>query len=447
MVDRLGNEDLDWNSLLDSSNATYLKQFLISGINLFLKKLAVSLLIASGEAPQNQRDVYENFQRITSDIVKPIISMCGSEISVPANAGLTLITYAAYKIKKKLNKEKAKRIVDVFTSENNDHEPSLIFAMVVCDICRMFEHQIILLGKTGPTRNIKFLAKAVIKRALNYFTDTGNLESLNLIKNSSTFAEDLAKHLIYGVFRGISRASSKSLDCKAEFGKKSLTCGDIIDQLGISIGDMKNSATAYYFNNQFDRYIKHLGYRRSSIMLDPEHISDSNCSYLPLKAYKPSERHNLASNSLKHMNYNSKITALKSVEELQLYAVRVLRCVLCEDHSYYVEESLKSLRAVAADLPKKDDLHKEINMVMDQIQQLNDKDELAQLMAIVQNEFISIHEQFRGANENSKKIESIISSISNGLTALCDLAIENRKTIGNMLRLSENKSKSLKKGM
>ena len=444
MTDRGGNDELDWSTVLDSKDAAYLKQFLTSGINLFLEKLAVSSLIASGEVPQNNGNIYENFHQITSDIVKPIISMCGSEVSVPVNAGITLIAYAAYRVKKKINKDKAKRTVDVFTSDDN--VSSLIFAMTICDICRMLEHQIILLGKTGPARNIKFLAEAIVKRSLNYVTDTGYLDCIKLHRNSSTFTNDMAKHLIFGVFRGKSKKSSKSLDFKVKNVKIKFTCGDIIDQLGITIGDMQNSATAYYFDDQFDRYIKYLGHRRSSVLLDPEHMSDNNCSYLPLKAYRLSECHNLASSYFKHMDYKSKITTLKNIEQLQQYALQVLRCVLCEDHCYYIEESLKSLRAVAANLATKDDLHKEIDIVIDQIKQLDNKDELSQLIRIMQSEFLSNRELFRGANENFKRLESIISSISIRLTALSYLAMENRKAMQNMIEFPTNKLEKPMKG-
>ena len=95
MADRRRDKELNWSTVLDSDDVMYLMQFVQYGVNLFLERLAVSSLIVSKEASLNQASVYENFQKISSNIVKPNISMFVSEILVPVDTGLTLIAYAA----------------------------------------------------------------------------------------------------------------------------------------------------------------------------------------------------------------------------------------------------------------------------------------------------------------------------------------------------------------
>ena len=77
-------------------------------------------------------------------------------------------------------KDKVDKIVNNLHLE--DGHSRMIIVMVICDICRMFEHQIILLSKEGSKTNLTLFAKAIVSRAINYIAGDGYEEAENINK-------------------------------------------------------------------------------------------------------------------------------------------------------------------------------------------------------------------------------------------------------------------------
>ena len=349
---RYESTDSKWIKVLgDNHNehSRYLKEFLIFGIHEFLADLRIRSFIASGMAPDNERDreFCKNFQEVT----RSIASFGGSGISGLTNIVLAICNSAA----KSYQLNKAKNIVNVLAPDNQRSKQ--IIAIVICDICRIFEHQIISMGTTGSNANIKLFAKTIVSRALKYIAYTGNKKAKELKKeikdnDDKIFIEDMAKHLIFGVFRGSSgKWDNKYLSFKDKDDiYQKCTCGDIITQLGIAFGDMKNSADVYYFKNQSEKYISKFGYRRSSVY--SSRIRDEYYEeYLPLDSFAEESSYchchldKSGCRSLGQMYSDSKITDIKDIEGLLSNAKDILEVVLLEDSDYFTEKMLNHIAA------------------------------------------------------------------------------------------------------
>ncbi|RDD38720.1 Apoptotic protease-activating factor 1 [Trichoplax sp. H2] len=404
-------------------NAENLKQFLTQFITRFLEKLAVYSMIVTGDLSSNPGKNFKSFQKIVFDIIRPAASLLGTEVSLPINIGLTLVAYTAMGIKKKIQKQKAKRILN--TLRPNSNLTVLLISILACDTCRMYEHQINLLGKEASYGNIKILANTIVKRVLNFISSNAvsAQKETDDTENSSTNLEAMAKQWIYGVFDGISKTSSKDVTITINGKRQKFACGDLLTQLGVTLGDMKQTAKVYYFEDQYKDYIKFLGHRRSSLLLDPRNIRKTNSAYLPLSEYSEENSHCLKSDELKNFFYNSKITSLKDFIELKQYAKKILKLVFCDDPTYCIKESLKSLKDMTTELVSKDALHKEIEITLKQMEQKLPK-AIEEAIQLFQTEFLSMDKLLSEMNERFKTIESATRQIHNTVTESLVLAQE-----------------------
>ena len=326
MANKCTDDNSNWNLLLDSNNAEPLKKFLQYGINNLVQKWAEYCLIVDGKDPNNQDQLSKTIQEITDNIAKPLESAL--HIPAPISAILSICYFLVGKYHKYTLKKQATKVTDFCVPANNI---ARIFALVICDLCRMFEHQIILLHTTGSYDCIEHFAKAIIERAFNYILDMtdGNRSNLDY-KKCLTNHQNMARRLVCCILLGKSEESCQQFHLQTVDGIKTFTYRDILDSLGIVIDDCEHlaTATAYYYSSQPDQYIKYLGYCRSSVLLNNQHIEQNTDSYVPQECQDKSYHiHDLKDVSTMEMNYGSKITAIKNVKELEKFAIRALQCI------------------------------------------------------------------------------------------------------------------------
>ncbi|EDV19412.1 uncharacterized protein TRIADDRAFT_62114 [Trichoplax adhaerens] len=361
-----------------------LNLFISSLILQFIRKLILYDRIVTGDMEAEIGGNFDQYQHFISDFAKPLTSLLGSEISVPINLGLTITTFAARKLRKKFNKEKARKIISILPLD--DSSTTLFVALLACDICRMFEHQVVLATQDTASINLRLLAKVTAKRVLNHMAKSNLLNDNSVVsivdKNSMSYnqLEDLARICVSGVRDGISKHSSERLFDKSR--DKSIACGDLLTQLGLIDGAVGEKGTGVYFPDQ-KHYVKQWGYRRPSLISDYELKPLIENGQLPSddklrdKGYKVVPFDTAV---WEHFSYSSHLSAVNNFESLKEYATSALKKTLTDEDEHFTAETLKDLKIKVENLPKKEDLHREIDGVMATLNQMITKEGVEEIV-------------------------------------------------------------------
>ncbi|EDV19093.1 uncharacterized protein TRIADDRAFT_62454 [Trichoplax adhaerens] len=374
--------------------------FISSFILEFIQKLILYDRISTGDIEAEIGRNFEQYQQFISDFAKPLTSLLGSEISVPINLGLTITTFAARKLKKKLNKEKASKIISILPPD--DSSSTLFVALLACDICRMYEHQILSAAQdTGCLYlNIRKLAKAAAKRVLNHMAKSNSLSDNSVIRimdnksNSYNQLVDLYGNCVSGVYYGFSKNSSEKLFAKNRDLK--IACGDLLTQLGLVFGGVGEKGKGSYAPSQI-KYIKQWGYRRPSIIFDYHIYKDFELKITD-DGKLPSDKTftdrgwivvQFDTSDWKNYKYLSPLSSLHNFESLREYAISALKKTLTNEDEQFTAQILSDLKIKVQSLPNKEDLHKEIDDVMKILDQMITKEGVEKIVNKLQNGIFS----------------------------------------------------------
>ncbi|EDV19413.1 uncharacterized protein TRIADDRAFT_62115 [Trichoplax adhaerens] len=359
---------------LGSKHERLLKNFMISCINKFIAKITLYSAIAKGD-----KDIpVTNFQRLINDLVKPIVSLLGSEIALPVNIGLSVISYTSYQIKRKLAKDKARKITDAL--DTCHHSILLIVSLIVCDVCRMFQNQIIMITEADATSNKEVLTNAIVNRVLNYVSKNKLADDARCIvkAHETTFSEvlEVARIGITGLFEGESKKSSKVLKINYNGTDREITCGNLLKLLPVLIENQRITCHRKDFEKQYEKI---WGNRKSSLLAEPcfSFIPSSKDSKVDSEEYSLETLHPA---DLKSNICESQLSKVVDIESLSSYSIYLLKMSLCDSKTGLIMDAVKDIRNLAEKIDRWQEFCNQVKDALDQLTQLPTKTEVELLI-------------------------------------------------------------------
>ncbi|RDD36602.1 Apoptotic protease-activating factor 1, partial [Trichoplax sp. H2] len=394
---RSSNTTQDTKDDTKDQSFRHIHLFISSFILEYIRKLILYDRIATGDMEPEIGRNFEQYQNFISDFAKPMTSLLGSEISVPINLGLTISTFAARKLKKKQNKKKARKIISILPPDDN---LSMLFvALLACDICRMFEHQILSVAQdtSCPYANIRLLAKVAAKRTLNHIATSSLLIDSSVIRimdeksNSYNQLENFYGDCVSGVYHGSSKNSFEKLSGKNK--DLNIACGDLLTQLGLIFGGVGGTGKGTYPSSQSD-YVERWGYRRPSLIFDYNEFKLKTIDDGKLPSDETFTRKGwivvqFDTSVWKHYKYIGPLSVVDNFECLKKYATSALKKTLTDKDEKFTSEALSDLKVKVQSLPNKEYLHGEIDSVIKMLNQMITKDDMEEIVNKLQDGFFS----------------------------------------------------------
>ncbi|RDD43366.1 hypothetical protein TrispH2_003969 [Trichoplax sp. H2] len=296
-------------------------------IRRFIEKYTLYTVISKDDKDVDADKSVQHFQKTISDFLKPTISFLGPEIALSVSTGdigLVLLSFDAYKVKSKSAKDKAAKITNALLPYHKVILP--IMSLIVCDVCRMLERQIIALGQTNSVGNLQILANTVIHRVLNY------ISKIQIYKGQETSLidiEDLARKFVVGVFEGASKKSSKLLLIEYREMKYEISCGTLLSYVPVINDSLIGEGKACNRKDASTGYEKIWGYRNLSLLADPCYgYKASNNFKSNSEEY---ELNRLDFDILKNYTSQNRLCKIKDFESLRCYSLQILKLSLCDN--------------------------------------------------------------------------------------------------------------------